>query len=747
MKNILHRAILLGSLLICTSAFSSYAQNVSTKGKDFWIGFIRNAHEDVVTLHVYISSDFATAGTISIPLVAWSQNFTVSANSTTDIIIPTALAEPDQNQNQINLPMGIHVVTDTIVSVYALNYEQYTADATVIIPTPSLGYDYYVVSNIALNGYGFPSEFSIVSLTDSTIIEITPTAVTTAGNLPGVPFTIVLDAGELYQVQEGYNIDYNGELTGTRVRATDSINCHRFALFAGTQCSDLPSGYFACDQLYDEMVPINKWGKNYYSVPLASRTSDFIRILASVDNTNFTINGGSPITLNAGAWYDYTESAATIFSADQPIAVAQYSPSYSWDFANGDPFMIMINPIEQHLNLITFNAFASNVITNYYLNVVSPTTATGIITLDGSLIGAANFFPFANDPTYSYAQLDITQGNHTLQSDSGFTAEVYGFGLTESFGYGVGSNLNILPLSFDIVYNGDTINYLAFHDTIGCPGYFSVIAHGDISYTSYQWDFGDGTFGSGTTADHNYTSNGSFTLTLSGFAADQCAPDQVSTVIVEGSVHNLFPSFNIAYNGNTALYSNFFDTLICNYTVNFSALADSLAFNYYWNFGNGDTASGQNVTYTFDSAGVYLITLTETGDSCHQGVVHWTIVVAGGNNLNPLFYIVYNGDTTLFSDFNTTIGCHRDFEFIAYYDSAIISWNWNFGDGTTGIGQDVTHTYSSAGDYVVTLSTQVTDACLDSTISRTLHIVDSITVDIPDMPLCYNGTITMQATT
>src|SRR6266446_6645221 len=117
MKNKIHRVILPAALLLLTNVFASHAQNLSTKGKDFWIGFMQNEDGSGVTLHVYISADFATAGTISIPLVAWSQSFTVSANSTTDIIVPTNLAEPQQNQ--IMLPMGIHVITDTVVAVYA----------------------------------------------------------------------------------------------------------------------------------------------------------------------------------------------------------------------------------------------------------------------------------------------------------------------------------------------------------------------------------------------------------------------------------------------------------------------------------------------------------------------------------------------------------------------------------------------------------------------------------------------------
>ena len=40
-------------------------------------------------------------------------------------------------------------------------------------------------------------------------------------------------------------------------------------------------------------------------------------------------------------------------------------------------------------------------------------------------------------------------------------------------------------------------------------------------------------------------------------------------------------------------------------------------------------------------------------------------------------------------------------------DGTIVSWTWNFGDGTTGSGQTTSHTYTYGNTYTVTLT--VTD--------------------------------------
>jgi len=68
--------------------------------------------------------------------------------------------------------------------------------------------------------------------------------------------------------------------------------------------------------------------------------------------------------------------------------------------------------------------------------------------------------------------------------------------------------------------------------------------------------------------------------------------------------------------------------------------------------------------------------------------------------------------TVVFSDVSTTNG------------SPVIAWGWNFGDGETGSGQSVSHTYTAIGAYTVTLT--VTDTC---GYTDTVGVADAVRVE------------------
>jgi hypothetical protein len=479
--------MLLCTALLLASGPLASAQRPGTKGKEFWLGFMQTVEfSGPPDLRVSITSDVATSGTVAIPLAGWSQSFNVAANSTVTISIPPNLAHTRGTETIQGT--GVRIMADDSVSVFALNYEIGSADATVVLPVASLGDDYLVM---AYDHYPYtdqtiyPSEFLVASADDGTIVEITPAGATLGGHPAGVPFTVRLDAGQVYQVQA------NADLTGSRVRRRGgNSGCRGIALFGGAELTAV-GNCIAGDHLYDQIYPISTWGTEYRTVPLkATRRlgtmsmvvdrTDIFRILAARNGTTVTIDGGAPITLNAGEFRQVLLDSARIIRSDKPVSVAQYSRGQGCDLLNeADPFMMILSPTQQTLRQITFDAFTSPDITQYWLNIVTATGGVGLVTLDGVSIGTAFFTPMPGDPAYSYVQLAVTQGSHTLRSDSGVNAYVYGYGALNrpaAYGYSAGASV-------------ENISPPVIEQTCGCNGVLLTAPEG----FEYLWSTGDTT--------------------------------------------------------------------------------------------------------------------------------------------------------------------------------------------------------------------------------------------------------------
>jgi gliding motility-associated-like protein len=454
--NFLRRCFCIFLLVFLNAYFypgDSYSQSIiPTKGKEFWLGFLKNylPNEPNKRLDIFITSDVSTSGFVSIPQQGWNVNFTVTANQTTTINIPNSVAEHITSEIIDN--KGIYIQTQDTVSIFAINFLKYTADGSKILPIQSIGTEYRIMS---YNG-GFGSEFLIVATADNTQIIITPTA-STQGNKPaGIPFTVNLNAGESYMVQASPS---NGDFTGTTVIASDSSGlCRPFAVFTGNMCLNLPSGCYACDHLFEQELSRNVWGTSYYAVPFTPATSYSLRVLANENNTQYTINGTTNGILNAGQFFQITGTGIpTHVQTNKPSSVAQFMEGKTCS-GYGDPAMVHLNDSDQHIDKVTFSTVTSTVITQHRINVIMRTAFTSQLILDGTSIPSSSFSPFPSDPLQSYAQFTLTQGSHTLEADSGFTAYAYGTGSFESYAYSVGSYSKTKPINIDsVLCSNDTI--------------------------------------------------------------------------------------------------------------------------------------------------------------------------------------------------------------------------------------------------------------------------------------------------
>ncbi|MFT6245673.1 MAG: gliding motility-associated-like protein [Crocinitomicaceae bacterium] len=435
-------------------SFFSNAQNtIPTVGTDFWMGYMNNSGSSNAELRLFVTGQTACTGTVELPLVGWTANFTVIPNATTTIIIPNIVAEHTSNDVVDN--KGVHITTTDTVSVFAINFATFSADASKILPKVALGTNYLVS---AYNGLGASnkSEFLIVATEDGTQIQITPSVSTAGGHNAGVPYIIDLDQGETYQV---YSQVAAADLTGTLIEATPlSGDCRPFAVYGGAQCSNVPTNCSTCDHMYDQLFPIETWGTEYYIAPFQSTGSYTYRILARDNGTQVSINGGAPFNMTSGQVLEYNNiSTAQQVVSNSPIQVIQHMQGDACSLS-GDPAMLILNANDQKINEVTFSTVSSLIITTHFLNVVVETADIGTVLLDNIPIPVGSFSQFPSNPINAYAQVAVTQGSHNIYAANGFTAYSYGMGNAESYAYSVGSYKAEQVLQIDsLICTTDTV--------------------------------------------------------------------------------------------------------------------------------------------------------------------------------------------------------------------------------------------------------------------------------------------------
>ncbi len=126
---------------------------------------------------------------------------------------------------------------------------------------------------------------------------------------------------------------------------------------------------------------------------------------------------------------------------------------------------------------------------------------------------------------------------------------------------------------------------------------------------TWAWDFGDGTQISGTESSpqHTYTDAGCYSVSLTVTTANGTNKETKARYITVQDPNTASVLFSADPSVGTGTPR----------TVTFSALAGGLELNevvdtWTWDFGDGETGSGQNPTHVYQQTGVYTVTLSVT---------------------------------------------------------------------------------------------------------------------------------------
>jgi chitodextrinase len=131
----------------------------------------------------------------------------------------------------------------------------------------------------------------------------------------------------------------------------------------------------------------------------------------------------------------------------------------------------------------------------------------------------------------------------------------------------------------------------------------------DGSISDYEWDFGNGTKGSGKIINHTFNKKGNFMVTLkvtdytmrTGTAAKEILTYSKPTALFNSSLLTIKTPQIIGFDASTSYDS--YDKIVA----------------YKWSFGDGSSGSGKILIHRFPKKGSYIVTLEVINDQGYAG--------------------------------------------------------------------------------------------------------------------------------
>jgi PKD repeat protein len=212
---------------------------------------------------------------------------------------------------------------------------------------------------------------------------------------------------------------------------------------------------------------------------------------------------------------------------------------------------------------------------------------------------------------------------------------------------------------------------------------------------AYAWNFGDGQTGTGANATHTYSALGTYTAVVTATNTVDVVTQTTSITVTDIPISGLTASNN----SPTTVYSA---------TLFTASIVTGTNVVYAWNFGDGQTGSGATPSHAYTAVGSYTAVLTATNSAgapvtTTTAVTITDIPVTGlaAQNSSPTVL----GNATFFTSTIVT--------------GTNVTYAWNFGDGQTGSGATISHTYATFGTYtaIVTATNGTSNASVTTTVN------------------------------
>jgi len=449
----------------------------------------------------------------------------------------------------------------------------------------------------------------------------------------------------------------------------------------------------------------------------------FLVCMTATDTSGFTCHdcqvvytGGS----NGNCYFTYRQDSANVNSFTFDGLPAYPNSDISWDF--GDGHTATGNTVN--------HAFAGP--GSYHVCMIETDSIGNIICSDCQTItiGSINNcqFIWSANPMHPLTVDFITNASPSATVTWDFGDGSSGTGGTANHSYASAgtynvcvtiSSLGVTCTSCMLVTVGNTSGHcqISFYPDPFHPNVFQFDFLPSTPGSSVDWDFDDGSTATGNTVSHTFAASGIYVVCATeSDSSGQIVCQTCVTIQAGGSPPGCQASFLATNLGLTAYFIDL-------------SLTSTAGTVYSWDFGDGSTSNNRFPQHTYNAPGTYNACLTITSGNCTDTYCS-AVVVDTGN-------VIFPGGP-----------CRAYYAFLqlAPYQVTVVnlssglnlSFNWDFGDGTTATGPYPSHVYTSTGSYNLCLTVSDANGCSDTfcdtlsvdTLGNIFRVMTGFTVNV-----------------
>ena len=369
----------------------------------------------------------------------------------------------------------------------------------------------------------------------------------------------------------------------------------------------------------------------------------------------------------------YLGNDTTILDNFCPFSLTTNSPFSSYLWSNGD----------------TSSSTTISAAGSYWLRAKD---YFGRIHVDTILVQYPNYNQINSQPLCLGSQIVWNTGlnsnfntlwqNNTISNQFNIdTSGLYYFAVTDNFGCTFYSD------TANITLDNFTISETLGNDTSLCAGNTIQLQNYIPNNTNYLWS--------------NGSSNDTLVISNSGIYWLE-ASNQNNCILRDTIAINIV---GLAPDAEFLAENGCINTAISFTDLSVPPLGETIS-QWLWDFGDGTISSVQNNVHTFDSAGIYNVSLKVILQSGCGAVYNQAISVLP---LPTISYTAFNLCNQKLTEFNNTSNL---------FGGNLQSVLWNFGNpagqGNTANTSEAFHVYNVPGTYNISLVVQTIEGCIDS---------------------------------